>query len=52
MFLPLFFWQALPSLQHALELCESLFDPDGVEVAMTMCELASLHYVAGRYSLA
>jgi len=47
-----FFEEALPSLQHSLELFESHFDPDGPEVATAMCELASLYTHNGRFRTA
>ena len=48
----LFPWlQALPSLQHSLELHEAHFDPDGPEVATAMCELATLYTHTGKVKL-
>ena len=48
----LFPWlQALPSLQHGLELHEAHFDPDGPEVATAMCELATLYTHTGKVKL-
>ena len=44
----MFFSQALYALEHGLELWESHYDPDGVEVANAMCQLAQLHLKQGK----
>lgn len=41
--------QALPLLQHYLQLCEAHFEPDGVEVAIAFTEIAEAYTHIGRY---
>ena len=41
--------QALPLLQHYLQLCEAHFEPDGVEVAAAFAEIAEAYSHVGRF---
>jgi tetratricopeptide (TPR) repeat protein len=44
--------EALPLLQHYLQLCEAHFEPDGVEVASAFAETAEAYAHIGRYGVA
>lgn len=41
--------QALPLLQHGLELCECQAEPESLKIARIMEDLGRLYFITGRY---